>query len=350
MVDEWGGGAAADDGAESPHATVHAAGAVPAGFWIFGETNAAPEGWAATGARLTLPQAAPAWQPAAPLPDAGPGQVRCVVVNEAVFAFRDGTRDVLRYDPLAGHWRVEAHLPEAWTAFAAAALDGRIHLVGGRDGRGRMVRWHRAWDPATGRWETCAPLDSGRCEMGAASLHGVLYVTGGVRALLSRTTDAVDAYDPRANAWTGCRRMGHARARPAVAASAGRLFVVGGRQPGLGAGRASPAAESYDPARGQWKELDDVPTPRRDAALAELDGTLYLVGGDVGTGATGLTHAWVPREGWTKGPELREPRSRLGLAAVSGRLLAVGGATGDGAAGTVEECRLFFDLHGFRKE
>ncbi|HEY0021485.1 MAG TPA: hypothetical protein VGB24_01190 [Longimicrobium sp.] len=47
---------------------------------------------------------------------------------------------------------------------------------------------------------------------------------------------------------------------------------------------------------------------------------------------------------------MQTARKRLGLAALSGRLFAVGGGTGEIATGAVEECRLFLDLHGFRKE
>jgi hypothetical protein len=43
-------------------------------------------------------------------------------------------------------------------------------------------------------------------------------------------------------------------------------------------------------------------------------------------------------------------RTGLGLAAFSGRLFAVGGGTGDGGTRSLEACRLYYDLHGFRKE
>ncbi|HEU4881970.1 MAG TPA: DUF6519 domain-containing protein [Longimicrobium sp.] len=347
-VDVHARGRGGDD--EDVRVVVHTQSSVPAGFWIFGETDAAPEGFGSTGARFVLPEAAPEWRPRRPLRDPRPGRVHCAALDGAVFALGEGTREVFRYDPSVDAWRVETLLADAWRGYAVGVLDGRIHLVGGRDGRDRMVDWHRAYHPRTGQWETRAPLPGPRCEMGAAALQGVLYAAGGLRPLLSMTTAAMDAYDPGADAWTGCRRMGHGRANPGVAAAAGRLYVIGGRQPGLGHGRPSGHAESYDPASGRWKELDDVPTPRLDAALAEMDGVLYLVGGDAGAGPTGLAQCYTPGGGWGGGPEMETARTRLGLAAFSGRLFAVGGATGEIATGAVEECRLFFDLHGFRKE
>jgi hypothetical protein len=329
---------------------VHAPPAIPAGFWIFGETAEAPDGFAHTGARLTLPRDEPRWSPRASMPGPRPGRVRCVEVGGAVYAFGDGTREVLRYDPAADTWWGETGLPESWRAYAVAALNGRIHLVGGLDARDRVVDWHRSYDPATGRWEKHARLGSARYDLGAASMGGLLYVVGGLRALLSLTSAAVEAYDPVPDTWTGRRSLHHGRANPGVAAAAGRLFAIGGRRPGIGDGRPSDKAESYDPATGRWKELDDVPTPRLDAALAELDGTLYLVGGDAGAGPTGLTQAYVPGDGWVGGAELEVPRSKLGVAGFFGRLLAVGGTTPAGPTASVEECRMYFDLHGFRRE
>lgn len=323
---------------------------VPAGFWVFGETDAAPDGFAGTGARLRLPEAAPAWRSRASLPVPPRGRVHCVALDGAVFALGDGSPELMRYDPSADAWREETRLADPWSDYAVAELDGRIHLVGGRDGRGRMVDRHRSYHPASGRWQTHAPLPGPRCEMGAAALRGTLYAAGGLRPLLSRTTAAVDAYDPGADAWAECPRMRHGRANPGVAAAGGRLFVIGGREPGLGKGSPSAHAESYDPVSGRWKELDPVPTPRLDAALAELDGTLYLVGGDAGAGPTGLTQLYVPGGEWSGGPEMEMARSGPGLAAFSGRLFAAGGSTGELATTSVEECRLFFDLRGFRKE
>ena len=175
---------------EEVRVVVHQHAAIPQGFWIFGETPESPEGFAWTGARLTLPQDDPGWRPRASLPGPRPGRVRCVAVGGAVYAFADGTREVLRYDVLADEWWPETSLPESWRSFAVAELNGRIHLVGGLDSRDRAVDWHRAYHPATGRWETRAKLGSARFDMGAAAMGGLLYVAGGLRAWLSLTSAA----------------------------------------------------------------------------------------------------------------------------------------------------------------
>jgi hypothetical protein len=335
-------------GGEPSRAGGQAEAGVPAGFWIFGETPHAPAGFAATGALLSLPDAAPAWRPLAPLPGTGAGRVRCVAVDGALYAFREGSHDVLRYDPGADAWQTETRLGDGWHAFAVAALDGRIHLVGGRDAGNRLVRWHRAYVPAAGVWQACAPLSAPRCDMGAAALGGRVYVAGGTRPVMSRTAAEVESYDPHADTWTACPPMRHARADPGVAAAGGRLFVVGGREKGLRGATPSRRVEAFEPTAGRWKELDPVPAPAVGAALAELDGHLHLAGGDAGSGPTGAVLTYDPRAGsWSTRAEMGTSRMHHGLTAVGGRLYAAGGVARDGPTGEVETCRVSFELYGF---
>lgn len=309
----------------------------------------APDGFAGTGARLTIPEATPAWQQRAPLPEAR-ARVRCVALDGVLYAFADGTRDVLRYEPDADSWHQETLLPESWRAYALAELDGRIHLVGGLDARNRPVTGIAPTSPARAAGERAPCSASAGTTWARRPWAGCCTWPAAQRPLLSMTTASVDSYDPVADVWTRCRRMHHARANPGVAAVRGRLYAVGGRQPGIGAGRPSGHVESYEPASGRWKELEEIPTPRLDAALAELDGVLYLAGGDAGAGPTGLTQRFVPGFGWGGGPEMETERSGLGLAAFSGRLIAAGARGTSRARGSVESCRLYYDLHGFRKE
>ena len=326
---------------------------VPRGCWVFGESPDAPDGFAATGARLTLPHTRPKWHERAYLPAPLPGRVRTVALGGSVYAFADGTRQVLRYDPVMDAWWPETQLPEPWRRFAVATLNGRIHLVGGTDANDNGVDWHRAYDPESGRWEKRAVLRRARWDLGAASLEGMLYAAGGIHSVFwffSVTSDDLEAYDPDLDAWTGLRGMHHGRSNAGVAAAAGRLYAVGGRRHGFGTGTPSDAAERYDPATDRWKELDPVPTPRLDAALAELDGVLYLAGGDAGDGPTNLVEAYAPGAGWREGIPMEAERTRAGLAGFSGRLLSVGGVGIGGPTASVEECRLFFDLHGYRRE
>jgi hypothetical protein len=330
---------------------VHTPPAVPPGCWIFGETPAPPEGFAWTGGRLTIPHEERVWWPRAPLPSPRPGRVTCVAVGGAVYAFADGTREVLRYDPVFDVWEVETALPHGWRGFAAAAVGARIHLVGGLDSSGDVVDWHQCYDPATGHWQVRAPLPTARYDAGAASIGGILYAAGGMRRrLLTFSSAALESYDPDADAWTGLRSMRHSRTRPGVAAARGRIFAIGGGDPGVFGTSPSPRAESYDPFKDRWKELDDVPNPRLDAGFAELDGLLYLVGGDAGDGPTGLNEVYVPGGGWMYGAPLGVPRASLGLAGLAGRLIAVGGTGASSVVPAVEECRFFTDLYGYRKE
>ncbi len=92
-------------------------------------------------------------------------------------------------------------------------------------------------------------------------------------------------------------------------------------------------AEGYDPLRGSWSRLLDLPTPRSGLTAAGLRGRIYVAGKEVlGTAHTfgALEILTVRTNQWKFG--LKIPPARHGLAsAVFGcRIAFIGGATSAG--------------------
>ncbi|HMP72166.1 MAG TPA: kelch repeat-containing protein, partial [Kiritimatiellia bacterium] len=81
------------------------------------------------------------------------------------------------YDPAANAWSPRA-APATTGAQAAVALNGRLYALGGSTSLG-----HKAFveedEPATGRWSVPTRLSAGRLRFAAAALDGKLYVLGG---------------------------------------------------------------------------------------------------------------------------------------------------------------------------
>jgi hypothetical protein len=74
-------------------------------------------------------------------------------------------------------------------------LDGKIHVVGGET-RASVFANHEVYDPATDRWGPALPLPIGRHGLAAAALGGKLYVIGGGPRAGFAQTDAVDVFAP----------------------------------------------------------------------------------------------------------------------------------------------------------
>jgi len=68
--------------------------------------------------------------------------------------------ELWRYDPATNSWAQLAMMPAAVTYHRAAALDGKLHILGGQDVTGGVTALHQVYDPALNSWTTAAPLGS----------------------------------------------------------------------------------------------------------------------------------------------------------------------------------------------
>jgi hypothetical protein len=84
------------------------------------------------------------------------------------------------FDPRSGGWTDAAPLPTARDHMVVIAVDGKIHVIGGRlkspvDRTGE----HDIYDPATDKWTSGAPLPTPRSGLASAYYHGLILVLGG---------------------------------------------------------------------------------------------------------------------------------------------------------------------------
>ena len=120
-------------------------------------------------------------------------------------------------------------------------LDGRIHAVGGNAAQGvdleahdhglaardRSVGTHEVYDPARNTWARLEPMLTARNHLGAAAIAGKIHVVGGrVPGDMELTTHEI--YDPETDTWTEGPPMPTGRSGIAVVAHRGRLYVFGG--------------------------------------------------------------------------------------------------------------------------
>jgi hypothetical protein len=70
-----------------------------------------------------------------------------------------------------GAWTMKAPLPARRAEVAAAALDGKLHAVGGSVA-GTAGTYHDEYDPATDAWRQRAPLLEARDHLGVAVAGG----------------------------------------------------------------------------------------------------------------------------------------------------------------------------------
>jgi N-acetylneuraminic acid mutarotase len=154
---------------------------------------------------------------------------------------------------------------------AAATLlhDGRVLVAGGYSDAGgsKLIRTAEIYDPVSGSWTATAPMADGIGDGTAITLHDG-------RVLLVGDT-AAEIYNPVADSWRRTAPFVDSKEGLTDHAAAllgdGRVLVVGGYDP---------AAETFDPATGQWTHVDTLTNHGMGATAVSLrDGRVLVVGG-----------------------------------------------------------------------
>jgi hypothetical protein len=106
------------------------------------------------------------------------------------------------YDPASDKWSHAAPLPVARDHLAAIALDGKIHVIGGRKDNNTTdnTAFHDVYDPRTNSWVRAAPMPTARSATAVVWYRGMILVDGG-ECDHAHTFVQNEAYDPKADRW-----------------------------------------------------------------------------------------------------------------------------------------------------
>jgi N-acetylneuraminic acid mutarotase len=245
-----------------------------------------------------------------------------------------------------GEWTRLASAPTKRTEVVAAAVRGKIYLLGGfaepaLDNLTSLTVSDLVteYDPATDRWSPRAPLPIGLHHAGAATVGNKLYVIGGFTTSFFSVWQPVASlfiYDPAADRWTEGAPMPTRRGALAVAELDGKLVAIGGYD---GTGNSA-SVEVYDPAGDRWSKRAPLPTPRDHLAAVSLGGKLYTFGGrlqrDYGRNLA-VTEVYDPStDRWTKAADLPTPRSGITAGALKEIIYVLGGEAPEGTFRTNE--------------
>jgi N-acetylneuraminic acid mutarotase len=159
--------------------------------------------------------------------------------------------DFAVYDPAANTWEVLPNLPTQRNHFTGAAINGRIHYVGGRQGNGLsplMTTAHEVFDPQTRTWTTAAPILSPRSGMNGVMALGFFHIWGGEGP--GGMFHDHDYYNPQTNTWTALPHMPVPVHGIVGSAFVDGLIWVTGGGTGIGGSSGSTLNQVYRPAVG----------------------------------------------------------------------------------------------------
>ena len=205
--------------------------------------------------------------------------------------------DVWEYDPAADSWKALAPLPGKRGAAVAVEAFGKIYVIGGATtvegskapfftfmGPCNVLSTNDVYDPATDKWESRKPMAVPRNHAFAAAVNGKIYVIGGRTGhgfIMSATnTDVVEEYDPANDMWSAPKeRMPTPRSGGGCGTDGRRIYVAGGEVTTKQLVGAFRGIEAYEPATNSWTTLPSMPMPRHGVAGAVIGNRFHLVSG-----------------------------------------------------------------------
>lgn len=219
------------------------------------------------------------------------------------------------YDPAANRWIARSPMPTARYSLAAAGLNGKIYAIGGSQYPGSQLNGPRIqalnaveeYDPARDTWATRSNMPNRRMGHKAAALNGKIYVIGGVLNNVEGqmiTTGLVEAYEPLTDSWETKAAMPTPRTGPEIVVVNDRIYAIGGwyaSNPYKFYNSIIDAVEEYDPSTDSWNTKAPIPNRRLWPASGVVDGEIYVVGGiyydpyNLNQKFNPLANAWFPK-------------------------------------------------------
>jgi hypothetical protein len=219
-------------------------------------------------------------------------------------------------------WESVAPMSAGRTDAAAAALGGRLFVIGGVAAGGTVLRSGEVYDPATNTWSAIATLSDPRAGAVALTENGTLLLVGGRDD--ERASDDVERYDPFGDAWTEEESMDEDRDGLAAGLIDGDLYAIGGAdRDGTLRSDAELRGGSSWQSYGPWA----LSPGRAGVGSAVADGALVVAGGFSSFGPLDAVTRYVPDAAGTALPALPGARGGVAMVARAGELYAVGGRT-----------------------
>lgn len=237
-------------------------------------------------------------------------------------------------------WRTRASMPTPRFEAGAAAVNGKIYVIGGFSGSALTTT--EAYDPVTDTWTPRTDMPTARRSPVVATVNNKIYAIGGMNYIdVNQVTYsyATEEFDPSTNTWTSKASMPTGNS---VNSILGNRFIAGTAVNGkiyitvFNNGGAPPISSTfeYDPATNAWDTTKSpVPFGNAQYTVASLGGKLYTLTSGSFAEYTPATNTWVIRPS----PPQTPVQMRLVAVPTKNKLYAIGGYSASDVHDTVQE-------------
>nr|WEX30410.1 Kelch-like protein 12-A-1 [Carassius gibelio] len=197
---------------------------------------------------------------------------------------------VEKYDPKTREWSFLPNIARKRRYVATVALNDRVYVMGGYDGRSRLssVECLDYTADEDGVWYSVATMNVRRGLAGATTLGDMQTAREGAGLVVAseliyclgvydglNILNSVERYDPHTGHWTSVTPMANKRSGAGVALLNDHICVVGGFD---GTAHLS-SVEVYNIRTDYWTTVANMTTPRCYVGATVLRGRLYAIAG-----------------------------------------------------------------------
>jgi len=180
-----------------------------------------------------------------------------------------------------------------------------------------------------GEWREGTPSTTRQAFSASALFGDEIYIAGG--AGISTPQSSFEAYDMIGDIWRSLPALPKGVQQAAMAAVNGRLYLSGGYH-AESRGPDNAMFWMFDPSIGFWVQGPDMPGPRAWHQMIGVEGKVYVVGG-VGSHPDRVFVFDPGTDSWeTLSTRFPAARSALALIVKGGDVIALGGRLTNGAA------------------
>ena len=296
---------------------------------------------------MSIPTAKDSWKQKASMSSARNMMVS-EVVNGKIYViggyktiyYKDLTNVVEEYNPLTNLWTTKASMPIAKAEMASAVVNNKIYIIGGRyDSATNLIKSNtiEEYDPITDIWTTKYTMKNSRSNFAAASINGMIYIIGGYGP-----NSTLDKYDPINNTMTSLANLPTPRFDFACSVLNEELYVIGGIDISNGSPIYLRNVEKYNPTANSWTKLLSSNYGGRGIACSSYDGKIYKTGGSNSNFASLEENAkyfevYDSKENdWTLKTNIQSPRYFGVSEELNGKIYVIGGNNSTSCLSIVE--------------
>lgn len=215
-------------------------------------------------------------------------------------------------------------------------LDGTLYMFGGAPGLSQATAGAWSFDTKTpdAQWKTLASLPIPRVSSYAAAVNGKIYIIGGFYIANNTrvTTPEVLEYDPATNKYTTKKTMPTATYGMAGAVIGSKIYVMSG----IAGGAYSNSTQVYDVETDTWASQNNTLYSAIYPTASVIGNDIYMLGGQT-TGLFATVLKGTVSAGnisWKKIGDFPKAITAMASGVLGGNLFVAGGSDADGASGT----------------